>query len=252
MNMLKKIELYLNKEFEIVDFDDSSNNGIQVENSGEVRKVCCGVDGSMELFEQAAEMGANMVVCHHGISWGDCLKKITKINYKKISFLIRNDIALYACHLPLDAHAKHGNNILICRALGLKSVKKFGWYKGVQIGYEGVLPKPMAFDSFKQLVGRTINSELRTMDFGKKTVRRVAVVSGGAAEEISEAGQKGVDVYLSGEPKLSAYSMAQELGINAVFAGHYATEVFGVRAIGDLLQKKFGVKAEFIDLKIPY
>jgi putative NIF3 family GTP cyclohydrolase 1 type 2 len=97
-----------------------------------------------------------------------------------------------------------------------------------------------------------MGNELQTMEFGKKNVDTVAVVSGGAADELGEAGRKGIDVYISGEPKLSAYNLAQEYGINAIFAGHYATEVFGVRELAKLLGRKFDVQAEFVDLKIEY
>lgn len=249
---LDKLVKMLDGTLKIDSIPDSSHNGLQVENSGKVIKVCCGVDASMEFFKEAKKRGANMVICHHGLSWGDSLKRITELNYKRIKYLIDNDMALYAVHLPLDAHPEYGNNILICKALGLKKVKKFGMYNGVEIGYRGAFGKSRSYDSFKKLVGRVMNgAELRCMDFGKKTIRTVAVISGGASDELGEAARSGVDVYLSGEAKLSAYSVAQEMGINAVFAGHYATEVFGVRAVAGLLCKK-GLKAEFLDLNVPF
>lgn len=243
---------YLDRELKIDGFEDSSNNGLQVENTGTVTRVCCGVDASMEFFELARDRGADFLVCHHGISWNDSLKRITGINYRRMSFLMENDMALYACHLPLDAHPVHGNNAQICRALGLKSLTGFGTYRGQVIGFAGRLSKPMSYEKFKKRVREVVNKDLQTMDFGKKTVQSVAVVSGGAAQEIVEAGMKGMDVYLSGEPALSAYSQAQEYGINAIFAGHYATEVFGVKAVAALLSKKFGLKTKFVDLQIPY
>jgi dinuclear metal center YbgI/SA1388 family protein len=206
----------------------------------------------MEFFQAAQRQGADLVVCHHGLSWGDSLKRITGINYRRLSFLMRNDMALYACHLPLDAHPKYGNNAQICRTLGLRSVRKFGFYHGKQIGFSGHFPRAMSYDAFKGLIRRKIGRRIQTMDFGRKVIRSVAVVSGGAGAEIDEAGRAGIDVYLSGEPVLHAYSLAQEYGINAVFAGHYATEVFGVRSLVDLLKRRFRIPAEFLDLHIPY
>ncbi|MFC1497485.1 Nif3-like dinuclear metal center hexameric protein [Verrucomicrobiota bacterium] len=252
---LNKIVGFLDKELNIASFEDDSHNGLQVENSGMVTKIACGVDASLEFFQEAKKRGANLVICHHGISWGDSLKRITEINYKRISFLIKNDIALYACHLPLDAHPVYGNNALICKALKLKNIKPFGVYKGKAVGFRGKLSKPMPYKNFKKLVA-DINGikmkELRTMDFGKKTIKSVAVVSGAAADKLEDVGHMGIDVYVSGEPTLTAYHAAQEYKTNAIFAGHYATEVFGVKAVAKLLKQKFKIKAEFIDMKIPY
>ncbi|MDD4871540.1 MAG: Nif3-like dinuclear metal center hexameric protein [Kiritimatiellae bacterium] len=253
MKDLKPIVRFLDSEMKVADFAaDSANNGLQVENSGEVRKICCGVDASLDFFRMAKQRGADLLVCHHGISWGDSLKRITELNYRRISFLIENDMALYACHLPLDAHPRLGNNVLICKALGLRGVRGFGLYHGMTIGFEGKLPGVMNYADFKKLVRHVIPGEIRSMDFGKKEIRSVAVISGSAPDLLNEAGEKGIDVFLSGEPKLSAYSIAQEWRINAVFAGHYATETFGVQALAGWLKKKCGIPAEFIDMKVPY
>jgi len=252
MTLLKTIVTFLDRELKITDFKDSSHNGLQVENSGKIRRICCGVDASMSFFKAAQAKGADLVICHHGLSWGESMARITDLNYSRLKFLIDNDMGLYASHLPLDAHPRHGNNAGIARALGLRNLKPFGMYNGSEIGFAGRLAKPMTYTAFKKKVGKVMGSELQTMDFGKSRIQTVAVVSGGAAAEITEAGQKGIDVYLSGEPALLAYSLAEEYKINAVFAGHYATEVFGVRALADLLQKRFSVKAEFIEMNVPF
>ncbi len=249
---LERLVAVLDRELKTSQFDDSSHNGLQVANSGNVRRVCCGVDASMEFFREANARGADAVVCHHGLSWGDSLKRITGLNYEKVSFLIQNDIALYAAHLPLDAHPRLGNNARICRALGLRSLKPFGEYRGQMIGFQGVLPKPARYQTFKKKATTVFGREPQSMDFGRKTVRTVAVVSGGAAAEIDEAGRKGIDVYVSGEPALMAYSLAQEYGINAIFGGHYATEVFGVRALAELIEKRLGIHAEFVAFDVPF
>lgn len=250
---VSQIVKFLDKELRVAEFKDSSHNGLQVENSGKVTRVCCGVDASLEFFVEAAGRGADLVICHHGLSWGDSLKRIADLNYKRLSFLIRHDMALYACHLPLDAHPRLGNNAQLCKVLGLRKVRPFGLYEGKMIGFAGELPRPMPYGEFKSLVGAVVgNGNVQTMDFGKKTVRTVGVVSGGAADEVGEAGQAGLDVYLTGEPKLFAWHFAQEYRINVVFAGHYATERFGVIAVGNDLSRRFGLKAEFVDLKVPF
>ena len=252
MTALKTIVSFLDRELKISQFKDSSHNGLQVQNSGKIRKVCCGVDASMETFEAAQARGANLIICHHGLSWGDSLAHITDLNYRRIKFLMDHDIALYASHLPLDAHPRYGNNAGIAKALGLRNLKPFGLYNGTEIGFSGKLPKPLTYAALKKKVSTITGSTLQTMDFGKKRVQSIAIVSGGAAGEIAEAGKKGIDVYLSGEPALVAYSLAQEYKVNAIFAGHYATEVFGVRTLGEVLTKRFAVKAEFIDFKIRF
>ncbi len=252
MRKLEEIVSYLDRELRVSAFQDTAANGLQVANSGRVRKICCGVDASSEFFREAHRRGADLVVCHHGISWGDSLKRITGVNYRWIRFLMTHDMALYACHLPLDAHPKYGNNARICRALKLTHLKPFGEYAGTSIGFEGVLPKPMRYDAFKARVAAVADNPVQSMDFGPKLVSRVAVVSGGAADEIVEAGRKGIHVYVSGEPKLMAYNMAMEYGLHAIFAGHYATERFGPRAVGEVLARRFSVDVEFVDLRVPF
>ncbi|MDA0991151.1 MAG: Nif3-like dinuclear metal center hexameric protein [Verrucomicrobia bacterium] len=243
---------YLDGELAIDQFRDAANNGLQVANSGSVKRVCCGVDASMEFFEAAQTRGANFLICHHGISWGDSLKRITELNYRRIQFLMKHDMALYAAHLPLDAHARYGNNALICKALQLKRIRGFGIYDGSVIGFAGELAKPQRFTTFTKRVENVMGQSCRIMPFGPQTVRSVGVVSGGAASEVDQAAAAGLDVYLTGEPKLSAYSQAQELGINVLFGGHYATEVFGVRKLADVVRRRFGVAAEFIGFSNPF
>ncbi len=249
---LHAVVAFLNRELNVADFEDSSHNGLQVENSGTIRRVCAGVDASLAFFEKAAERRADLLICHHGLSWNDSLKRIAGLNYRRLKFLLDRDMALYACHLPLDAHPRLGNNIRICQALGLRGVKPFGLYRGRPIGFRGSLPSAMSYAALKKRAQSLFGRLAGTMDFGKKTVRTVAVVSGGAADEIAQAGEAGLDVYISGEPKLTAWHLAQEYGIHAIFAGHYATEVFGVKAVADVLAKRFRLRADFVDLAVPF
>lgn len=249
---LDRVVSLLDVELRIEAFKDSSNNGLQVANSGAVTKVCAGVDASLPFFEAAAARGANLLVCHHGLSWGDSLKRITGLNHSLVRFLITHDMALWACHLPLDAHPVLGNNARIAAVLGLRNLKPFGDYAGQSIGWQGTLPRPLTRERFHALVRRHVNPDLRTMDFGPSQIRHVGIVSGGAGSEVGQAATAGVDVYLSGEPNLHGYNLACQLGINAVFAGHYATERFGVMAVSDLLHKRFRLPCSFVDLAVPY
>jgi dinuclear metal center YbgI/SA1388 family protein len=252
MSTAEDIARFLDRELRVESFTDSSHNGLQVAKPGPVRRVACGVDASLEFFRAARQAGADFLVCHHGISWGDSLRRLTDNNYQRVSFLIENKMALYACHLPLDAHPRLGNNARICRALGLRGLQPFGSYHGTTLGFRGRLARPVAYSRFKRQVERLMDNRIHSMDFGPASIRTVGVVSGGGADLLAEAGAAGLDVFVSGEPKLAAYSLAQELGINAVFAGHYATERFGVEAVGRRVRARFGIPAELINLHVTF
>jgi dinuclear metal center YbgI/SA1388 family protein len=247
---LKRIVAYLNRHMSIEEYPDSSHNGLQVENNGKVRKICCGVDASMEFFEKAVETGADLLLCHHGISWGDSLKRIEGLNYRRLSYLIMHNLALYACHIPLDAHSRMGNNALLCSALGIGRRTLFGDYRGKPIGYYGPLPRSQKYPRFLERVERILGRSVRSLEFGRETVRTVGVVSGGGSDWIEEAACLDLDVFLTGEATLEGYNLAKDCGINVIFGGHYATESFGVKALGAALEKEFPVESVFIDLKL--
>ena len=252
MAKLSEIAGFLDARLRVADFQDVSNNGLQVENGGGVSRVCCGVDASLEFFEAAAAKGADLVVVHHGISWGDSLKRITGVNYRLVRFLLEHGMALYACHLPLDAHPEFGNNARIAAALGLRGVRPFGTYHGQAIGVRGALPRALDFAAFRDKVAKAVSPRLAEMSFGRAKIRTVGIVSGGASEMADQAAEAGLDAYLTGEATLVGYNLARHLGIHVVAAGHYATERFGVTALGELLHGAFGLPFEFIDLGLPY
>jgi dinuclear metal center YbgI/SA1388 family protein len=247
-----RIAAYLDQQLKVDQFKDSSNNGLQVANSGRVDRVCCGVDASLDFFREAHRRGAGLLVCHHGLSWGDSLKRLTGLNYRLVSFLLRHDLALYAAHLPLDAHPTLGNNVCLARALGLRQLRPFGRYHEQVIGIRGALPSPLSLTQLAGRLKRITRQEVTVFDFGRPKVRTVAMVVGSGSVGVEEAAQLGVDVYLSGEPSLAAYNTIRDLGMNALFGGHYATESLGVQAVGKLLTRRFGVPAEFIDLAVPF
>ncbi len=252
---MKKAELIaaLADKMAIDTFDDVSNNGLQVDSRREeIRKVVTGVDATLPLFKAAAEAGADLVICHHGISWGDSLKRITGLNYELVKFLMDNNLALWACHLPLDAHAELGNNAGICQALGLVERKPFGKYHGNTIGFSGRLPSPMPRDAFANLVRDKIGNNLHTALFGKDIIETVGVISGGAADMVSQAADAGFDAYVDGEMDLASYNICLQRGINMFAPGHYATERFGVRAVGGWLERTFGIAHQFVDFDLPW
>lgn len=243
----------LNEYLQIAKFKDVSNNGLQVDSGcEEVTKVCLGVDATLPLFERAAEMGAEFVICHHGISWGDSLSRIVGVNYKQVKFLLDHNIALWACHLPMDAHGEVGNNIGICRALGLTDIVPFGKYHGETIGFSGKLSNPMTREEFVTMLKGSISSSVVSHSCGKEVISTVGVVSGGASEMVSDAIDCGLDAYITGETNLQSYNLCLQAEMNMFALGHYATERFGVKAIGEWLKAKFNLSSVFVDFDLPY
>ncbi len=242
----------LHARLRIDDFHDYSNNGLQVDSTRQtVSKVVSGVDATLDFFEAAAARGADLAICHHGISWGDSLKRLTGLNFRFVRLLMERDLALWACHLPLDANESLGNNARICDALGLVDKAPFGRYKDQFIGFRGVLSEPLARDRFNALLEKRISPRIVAHPFGGDTIRTVGVVSGGAPELLSDAVEAGIDAYVTGETNLAALNLARQCGANMFACGHYATERFGIRAVGDWLAETFGVAHEFIDFDLP-
>ncbi|MBN2617704.1 MAG: Nif3-like dinuclear metal center hexameric protein [Spirochaetales bacterium] len=226
---------------------DPALNGVQVgDMKQEIKKIGLMVDASMEGFKVAAKEGVDMILCHHGFFWGKPLA-ITNTHYKRVKFLIENNISLFAAHLPLDANLEVGNNIGIAKKLDLENIEPFGMYKGNFIGVQGQLKSPTPLDEIKKiLVGN--NEPVYIIPGGKDLVTNVAIVSGGAPEEVYEAIEKNMDLYITGDKSHEVYHTCLENGINMISAGHYATEVYGVKQLGEWISKKFNIETVFIDI----
>lgn len=223
---------------------DESANGLQVEGRERVEKVALAVDACSYVFKEASKHGSDFIFVHHGLIWGG-VKSIGGALRKRLRLLLEEELSLYACHLPLDAHPELGNNAQLLRLLGIERRGEFGEYHGRRIGYWGELPQRMSVGSFAALVEERLATRCRSIDFSGY-VKRVGVVSGGGWSAIFDAEKIKVDTLLTGEPSHSAYSLAEELGVNLVFAGHYATEKPGVLAVGEYLSN-LGLETVFID-----
>jgi len=247
---LKKITDYLNEYLEIETFSDASTNGLQVENSGKIKKIGLAVDASLEVIKKATAEKCDLLIVHHGLFWGK-QNLLTDIHYKRIKALISGDIALYAAHLPLDAHPKIGNNAQIAKEIGLYNIEPFALYNGKNIGMKGKFKKNKPFEeaiaNFEKQIGVCNN----ILNFGPKEISSVGVVSGSATDIdlFKEVMNLGLDILISGEPKYEAYYLAQEIGLNIFYGGHYRTETFGVKALGKVLQKKMDINTVFFDIK---
>lgn len=226
---------------------DDSMNGLQVDNGGaEVKKVCFAVDACLETFERAAAAGAGLLFVHHGLFWGRPFP-VSGGARRRLASLLQNDLALYAVHLPLDQHPELGNNAALAELLGLRDLEPFGLYHGRKIGYKGTFAEPVAVDEAVRRISFMGRPPLGAYPFGKKESRTCAVISGGAAMELTQAAAEGVDMYVTGEPSHTVYHYAMEGRINFVAGGHYSTEVWGVRRVMARLAADLGVETEFID-----
>ena len=231
---------------------DYSLNGLQVgDASREVRKIAFAVDGVKAVFDQAAREKADLLFVHHGLFWGR-EQAVIGVHYHRMAALIKNDIALYAAHLPLDMDGEVGNNIGLARKLGLADVEPFGDFRGKKIGFMGTLPDPA---SPEELVMRLFGGwapDIRLMDFGPERVSRIALISGGAPDDVTQAIDRGADLYITGESKHSIYHLCREAGINVIFGGHYRTETDGVLSMKKKVEEELKLETVFIDIPTGY
>ncbi len=246
---LKNVTDWLDRELDIDSFKklDASLNGLQISAvHEEVSLVAFAVDACKESLERAAALGADMLFVHHGLFWGAPIA-ITDIHYDRVSCALKNDLALYAAHLPLDAHPVFGNNAAMAERLKLQDIEPFGLYHGVEIGYAGRLAEPMTLQEIRSILGFSIDSTM--LSFGNaQEISTVAIVSGGAASSVSEAIDKSIDLYITGEALHQVYHQCQESRINFLAGGHYATEVFGPVALASHMKKELGIETRFIDI----
>lgn len=238
---------WLNNELHIADIEDISCNGLQVQGTKEVCRVGLAVDACLESYQAAADNNCQMVIAHHGIIWNG-LKTISGPIYRQIKFLLDNDINLYAAHLPLDLHATYGNNAGIARQIGLRELKPFGNYHGTMLGFEGTLAKPAGLTALAEKLRSLLGGDTVILPFGKKQVRRIAIVSGSAGSLLQEGIDKKVDCYITGESKHEHHHLAKEGGLSVIYCGHYHSEKPGVMAVGRALEKKFGIVSVFLDV----
>ncbi|MCL5957946.1 MAG: Nif3-like dinuclear metal center hexameric protein [Chloroflexi bacterium] len=243
---------FLDEHLEVSRIRDYGPNGLQVIGKPEVQKIVVGVSASLDLFRQAASRSADMIIVHHGLFWENTPRPIKTLMRDRLKILFDREMTLLAYHLPLDRHPEVGNNIQILRRLGLDLVSaELGRHDGTFIGVIGRLPRRKPFDDFVKLVNRAIGDAVVVLPFGPSQAHVVGIVSGGGAGDILEAAEKGCDVFLTGEPKEPTTALAKEMGMNFIAAGHYNTERLGVEALGDLVEEKFGVPVDFIDIPNP-
>jgi len=245
-----EIDIWFKKILEIENFSivDPSKNGLQVDNDGaDITRIAFAVDACQASISRALTAGAGMLFVHHGLFWkeSECL---TGIHYKRIKTLLDNNLALYACHLPLDAHTQLGHNAGIAQRLGLKNIEPFGEWRGKKIGYKGLLSEMLSIDTIIQKMYPEGQKPLHVLPFGPKKIQSVGIVSGGASDEVWQAMDEKLDLYITGEISHEIYHPCLEKGISVIAGGHYQTETFGLRLLAEKILRDTGIDTIVLDI----
>jgi dinuclear metal center YbgI/SA1388 family protein len=223
---------------------DRAVNGLQVENRGTVSRIAAAVDASFKTVQMAIAQKADLLVVHHGLFWDERCPW-TGRRYTLLRQLLDHNLAVYSSHLPLDLHPSLGNNAQLCDALGLKRRKPFFFDKNHHLGCQA--HTRMTRDELAKRLGREVGRTPIVLPGGPPVCRRIGVVSGGAGSQMKLAAQEGVDTFITGEGPHWTFALAEELGLNVLYGGHYATETFGVKALVAALSKQFKLPWVFLD-----
>ncbi|MBP5519834.1 MAG: Nif3-like dinuclear metal center hexameric protein [Treponema sp.] len=251
MNLFE-LDAFFNSFLKKEDFaEDPSRNGIQIQNaapaSREIKTVAFAVDACEATARAAAEQGADALVVHHGLFWGGC-ETLTGNFYKRAASFIKNDLALIAYHLPLDANNPFGNNYGLAAALKLNELQPFGFWRGMCIGVRGEFKNPVSQNELLESLSKITKTKGRLFPFGKSQIKTVGIISGGAGEDVNQAAELGLDCYITGEFAHEQFHSAKEFGINVISGGHYGTETMGVSLLKEKVEKELGLRTLFIDL----
>ena len=242
-SLVDYLDTYL-RTAEVPDYPNALN-GLQVDSArARVRRIAVAVDAAQHTIDAAARAGADLLIVHHGLFW-DGNQPVAGRRYRRLKALFDADLPLYAAHLPLDVHPEVGNNAVLARELGVEIRGTFGEYRGAPVGVWGALE--IRREALCARLDALLGGRVKMVPGGPEQVRTVGVITGGAGGEVLVAARAGLDAYVSGEGAHHNYFDAEEGGVNLLLGGHYATETFGVRALGRHLEEKFGLEWTFID-----
>ncbi len=246
---MKRNELvaYLDEYLHINEIADYGPQGLQVESDNdEIERIALAVDVAPQVIEAAASWQADMLLVHHGILWRE-VEKIAGPLGQRVRLLLQHGMNLYAAHLPLDAHTEVGNNAVLAQILNLDVTEWWCAPRGTPIGVLGSVTQKTSLAELVNLIQDELATRARVLAYGPERVNRIAIISGFGADQIAEAKRLGADTFLTGEMSHANYWAAADHEMNVIFAGHYATETVGVRALGSHLERKFGLDIEFFD-----
>ena len=228
---------------QITDFDGAVN-GLQAENNGRVTRIAATVDATLATVKLAITAKADLLIVHHGLFWSPT-HPWTGRRRELIKLLLDHNLAVYSSHLPLDAHPRLGNNALLCAALGFKKLTPFLMKKGQPLGFKTVTK--ISRDELIKRLHRAVGHAPIIIPGGPVTCQKIGVVTGGAGGNLKTAVEEGVDTFITGEGEHWTYGAAEELGLNVLYGGHYATETFGVKALAADLSRRYKIPWSFHD-----
>jgi dinuclear metal center YbgI/SA1388 family protein len=249
---LAEIVRFLNESLRLREIADYPNalNGLQLENSGTVSRLAAAVDARAATVEAAAALGAGtLLLVHHGLFWGGT-QPLTGSFYRLTKTALAADLALYSAHLPLDVHPELGNNAGLCAALGFHpgTAERFFDFKGTALGLRMRLAAPISRDELIVRLEKAVAGPVRACLGGPDEVERIGIITGGAGNDARAVAAAGdIDTFITGEGAHWTHALADELGLNILYGGHYATETFGVKALAAHLGQRFGLAWEFLD-----
>lgn len=249
MTSLRDVTDFLDLELNIAEIPDYSEalNGLQIENGGEVTKIASAVDASLQVFEKAVSAGADMLLVHHGMFWQGS-QRLTGPVYRRVKTAIDAGMALYSAHIPLDVHPVWGNNALLASGLGMQEPEAFFDWRGIKLGLRQELE--VSVEELHAKLAATVGiaqGGVHLCPGGSERAGMVGIITGGAGSQVAEIAECGIDTFITGEGPHWSYTLAEELGLNVFYAGHYATETFGVRGLANELGRKFGIEAIHVD-----
>jgi dinuclear metal center YbgI/SA1388 family protein len=244
MQSLTQIIAFLDSELRTAEIPDypGALNGLQLQNNGQVTKIASAVDASLPVIRKAISAGADLLLVHHGMFWQGA-QPIKGAYYEKIRLAIEANLAIYSSHLPLDVHPELGNNALLAKAIGLKNPVPFLPWKQLHIGLQGSIG--ISREDLRKRIEVAVGGSVHLCPAGPEFIESVGLCTGGAGSEIAQA--TNLDAFITGEGPHWSYPLAEELGVNLYYAGHYATETFGVKALAAHINTKFGIEHLFMD-----
>lgn len=247
----KKLANKLDQLLEIHQIKDYCPNGLQIEGGMDVKKIVTGVTASQELIDRAIEARADAILVHHGYFWKNESQPIVDMKFKRISALIKNNINLYAYHLPLDLHQELGNNTQLAKLLQITDRRPLEPWNKHSFGRVGKFQEALSPQELTDLISDSLGRVPLHIDGGKEEIKSVAYCTGGGQDYISIAADQGIDAFISGEISEKTVHIAREMGIHYFAAGHHATERYGIKALGEYIQSEFDIDVEFIDIDNP-
>jgi dinuclear metal center YbgI/SA1388 family protein len=246
MVSLEQVVAYLDKELKTSSIKDypGAMNGLQLANSGQIGRIVAAVDASLAVIEAAAAGGPGLLIVHHGMFWQGT-QSVTGAFYRKLKIAMDADLAIFSSHLPLDVHPEFGNNILLAKGIGLENPEPFLDHNGQLLGLRGFWHGTRS--DLAEVLRVFLKGPVHICPGGPEIISNLGLITGGAGSEVAKIVACGLDSFVTGEGPHWSFPLAEDLGLNVFYGGHYATETAGVRAISGALAQRFEIPWRFSD-----